>query len=139
MDDARRGKLSTGKVGPELLDAKGFRGAFDAQFRIFRQLFDDEMRRYGKGLASRSAPFSEALEFAKDLMLCPTEEAVQARIGKNLEASRVIYIAAPDLRDFVEVAYAQCSIQAWREQTPFFTLAYVLHEWLSRQNGESRY
>jgi hypothetical protein len=100
--------------------------AFVHQQRRFRELFWQAMKQHGKPLGNKSAPPKTVLAFAEDLMLCPTEDAAQVRIERDLEAARGCYIISGDVASAACIGRALILIPTGQNETPFCLLGAVV-------------
>jgi len=99
---------------------------FGHQQARFRELFWQAMKRHGKPLGNKSASPKTVLAFAEDLMLCPTEDAAQVRIERDLEAARGCYIISGDVASAAYRARAVILIPVGQNETPFCLLAAIV-------------
>jgi hypothetical protein len=84
------------------------------------------MKRYGKPLGNAIASPKTVLSFAEDLMLCPTEDAAQVRIGRDLEAARGCHIISVDVASATDIGRAAILIPIGQNETPFCLLGAIV-------------
>jgi hypothetical protein len=108
------------------MNAQACYEAFDHQHRRYKELFWQEMKQHRKPLGNKLAAPKTVLSFAEDLMLCPTEDGVQARIARDLEAARGCYTIAGDVASEVYKLNAAILIQVGQNETPFCLFATVV-------------
>ena len=100
---------------------------FRRQHRRFRELYT--ILSHPKAVGPKIAAPSSVLSFAEALLLCPTEDAVLARMQRDQEGARGYYIVANDVAALDATGRAVFAIPPTPCETPFGLLSEIVIVW----------
>ena len=104
--------------------------AFCVQLSEFCVLFQREMLANGPALAGK-ASIASALSFSEKLILCPTAEAAQICIRRDLAGARSFLIAAEGVLKRIRRQRFEFARECPRCQTRFYLLSVAVEEFLN--------
>jgi hypothetical protein len=97
---------------------------FHTQREEFCRLHTADVMKDHSGLSSPSP--KRALAFAEALILCPSMEAAQARMQRDLEGARSFLIVADKVVSVSETGRSEPLTERLKRNTPFYLLASVV-------------
>jgi hypothetical protein len=109
---------------------------FCLQLNEFCLLFQEEILRL-EGTSGSSPSVHLALTFMETLILCPTVEAVQLSIRRDMAGARSFLVAADAVLRRIRLQRFQFSFEEPQFQTRFYLLGCAIEEFLrTRQSRE---
>ena len=110
---------------------------FFSQLEEFCRLVQQEFLARFNDVSDIPASSSQALAFAETLMLCPTQEAAQLWISRELPAALSFVLAIQGMQRQLKLGTLKLPSEAPRFQTRFYLLALVVREYLESKLAQT--